>query len=73
MNYEYNRRELIDLAPVLDLVHKRSKTEDFIEQLQKIHTATQESLKKDIEYYKIDANKRCRASEFQVGDLFGLH
>ena len=45
VNYIYNPRVSINLAPVLDLVRKSSKSEDFIEQLQKIHETTQESLK----------------------------
>ena len=46
-------RVLIDLALVLDLVCQSSKAKDFIEKLQKIHTATQESLKKTAKGYKI--------------------
>ncbi|KAH9721969.1 Endonuclease [Citrus sinensis] len=41
VNYGYNPRAPIDLALILDLVHKSSKVEDFIEQLKKIHETTQ--------------------------------
>ncbi|KAH9684874.1 Endonuclease [Citrus sinensis] len=69
VNYEYNPRAPIDLAPVSDLVRKSSEAEDFIEQLKKIHETTQESLKQTTEGYKIVADKKRRALEFQVGDL----
>ena len=69
VNYGYNPRAPIDLAPVLDLVRKSGKAEDFIEQLQKIHETTQESLKQTTEGYKIMADKKRRALEFQVGDF----
>lgn len=57
------------MAPVPDLIRKNSKAEDFIEQLKKIHATTQESLEKTSEGYKIAADKKRRALEFQVGDL----
>ncbi|KAH9716064.1 Endonuclease [Citrus sinensis] len=69
VNYGYNPRAPIDLAPVPDLVRKSGKVEDFIEQLQKIHKTTQESLKQTTEGYKIIADKKRRPLEFQVGDL----
>ncbi|KAH9653391.1 Endonuclease [Citrus sinensis] len=69
VNYRYNPRAPIDLAPVLNLVRKSGKAEDFIEQLQKIHETTQESLKQTTEGYKIMADKKRRALEFQVGDF----
>ncbi|KAH9652366.1 Endonuclease [Citrus sinensis] len=69
VNYGYNPRAPIDLAPVLDLVRKSGKAEDFIEQLQKIHETTQESLKQTTEGYKIMADKKRRPLELQVGDL----
>ncbi|KAH9681591.1 Endonuclease [Citrus sinensis] len=69
VNYGYNPRAPIDLAPVPDLVRKSGKAEDFIEQLQKIHETTQESLKQTTEGYKIIADKKRRALEFQVGDF----
>ena len=69
VNYRYIPRAPIDLAPVPNLVRKSGKAEDFIEQLQKIHKTTQESLKQTTEGYKIMADKKCRALEFQVGDL----
>jgi len=69
VNYGYNPRAPIDLAPVPNLVRKSGKAKDFIEQLQKIHETTQESLKQTTEGYKIMADKKRRALEFQVGDL----
>ena len=72
MNYGYNPRAAIDLTLVLDLVCKSSETKDFIKQLQKIHEVMQESLKKTTEGYKIKADKRFQALEFQVGDLVWL-
>ncbi|KAH9763650.1 Endonuclease [Citrus sinensis] len=69
VNYGYNPQAPIDLASVLDLVRKSSKAEDFIEQLKKIHENTQESFKQTTEGYKIVADKKCRALDFQVGDL----
>ncbi|KAH9723702.1 Endonuclease [Citrus sinensis] len=69
VNYGYNPRAPIDLAPVPNLVRKSGKAEDFIEQLQKIHETTQESLKQTTEGYKIMADKNRRALEFQVGDF----
>ncbi|KAH9670836.1 Endonuclease [Citrus sinensis] len=69
VNYGYNPRAPIDLAPVPNLVRKSRKAEDFIEQLQKIHETTQESLKQTTKGYKIMADKKRRALEFQVGDF----
>ncbi|KAH9803208.1 hypothetical protein KPL71_001674 [Citrus sinensis] len=69
VNYGYNPRAPIDLAPIPDLVRKSSKAEDFIKQLKKIHETMQESLKQTTEGYKIVADKKRRALEFQVGDL----
>ncbi|KAH9792897.1 hypothetical protein KPL71_004332 [Citrus sinensis] len=69
VNYGYNPRAPIDLAPVPDLVRKSGNAEDFIEQLQKIHETTQESLKQTTKGYKIMADKKRRALEFQVGDF----
>ncbi|KAH9657047.1 hypothetical protein KPL70_022889 [Citrus sinensis] len=69
VNYGYNPRAPIDLAPVPNLVRKSGKAKDFIEQLQKIHETTQESLKQTTEGYKIMADKKRRALEFQVGDF----
>ncbi|KAH9693434.1 Endonuclease [Citrus sinensis] len=69
VNYGYNPRAPIDLAPVPNLVRKSGKAEDFIEQLQKIHETTQESLKQTTEGYKIMADKKRRVLEFQVGDF----
>ncbi|KAH9725143.1 Endonuclease [Citrus sinensis] len=69
VNYGYNPRAPIDLALVPDLVRKSGKVEDFIEQLQKIHETTQESLKQTTEGYKIMADKKRRALKFQVGDF----
>ncbi|KAH9663456.1 Endonuclease [Citrus sinensis] len=69
VNYGYNPRAPIDLAPVPNLVRKSGKAEDFIKQLQKIHETTQESLKQTTKGYKIMADKKRRALEFQVGDF----
>ncbi|KAH9708053.1 hypothetical protein KPL70_012757 [Citrus sinensis] len=69
VNYRYNPQAPINLAPIPDLVRKSSKAEDFIEQLKKILETTQESLKQTTEGYKIVADKKRRALEFQVGDL----
>ncbi|KAH9668898.1 hypothetical protein KPL70_021563 [Citrus sinensis] len=69
VNYGYNPRAPIDLASIPNLVCKSSKAEDFIEQFKKIHETTQESLKQTTKGYKIVADKKCRALEFQVGDL----
>ncbi|KAL5773635.1 hypothetical protein ACOSQ2_013559 [Xanthoceras sorbifolium] len=54
INYEYNPRALIDLAPVPDLVRKSGKAADFIKQLDA--------------KYKADTDKKQRAFEFEVGD-----
>ena len=69
MNYAYNPRAPINLAPVSNFIRKRSKAYDFIKQLKKIYTATQESLKQTIESYKVMADKKRQALEFQVGDI----
>ncbi|KAH9726539.1 Endonuclease [Citrus sinensis] len=69
VNYGYNPRAPIDLAQVPNLVRKSGKAEDFIEQLQKIHETTQESLKQTTECYKIMPDKKRQVLEFQVGDF----
>ncbi|KAL5828185.1 hypothetical protein ACOSQ4_019982 [Xanthoceras sorbifolium] len=68
INYGYNPRAPIDLAPVPDLVRKSGKAADFIKQLEQIHGETYQALTKFSAKYKADVDKKRRAVEFEVGD-----
>jgi len=69
VNYGYNPRAPIDLAPVADLKRVHGKAEDLISQLQGVHRTTQQRLLDATSKYKHDADKKRRFMEFNVGDF----
>ncbi|CAL9005520.1 unnamed protein product, partial [Prunus brigantina] len=69
INYGYNPRAPIDLAPIADLKRVHGKVEDLISQLQNVHRTTQQRLVDATSKYKHDADKKRRFMEFNVGDF----
>ena len=67
--YGFQPRAPIDLAPVNNLKRIHGKAEDFVANLQHIHSTTHQALIQSNAKYKEAADRKRRLVEFEVGDF----
>ncbi|XP_059430112.1 uncharacterized protein LOC132163758 [Corylus avellana] len=67
--YGSNPRAPLDLAPLPDLKRIDTKAEDLIVHIQEGHKLTIKNLEESKAKYKVDADKKRRALEFEEGDF----
>jgi hypothetical protein len=67
--YRSNPRALLDLAPISNMKRTHTTAEDLMAQIQGGHKLTIQKLQEFTAKYKVSADKKRRAVEFEEGDF----